>query len=72
MKGGEENMTGFVKSRKIYLELVVSWLRSEIAKLTHILETMEQTDNYQSEFINGSLKSAEVEMRRLRKFINVN
>ncbi len=58
-----------VKSQKIYLELIVSWLRSEIAKLTHILETIEQTDDYHSEFVNESLKSAEVELRRLRKFI---
>ena len=65
-------MTWFVKSQKIYLELICSWLRSEIAKLTHILEAIEQTDDYQSEFIVNSLKLSEGEIRRLRKFINVN
>jgi len=61
-----------VKSQRIYLELVVSWLRSEVAQLTHALERMEQTDNYHDEFVCESIKTAETGIRRIRKFIEAN
>ncbi len=65
-------MGWLVKPQKIYLELVVSWLRSEIAKLTHILATIEEVGDYREEFICGSIKTTEVELRRIRKFIDSN
>jgi len=65
-------MEWLVKSQRIYLELVVSWLRSEVAQLTHALERMEQTGNYHDEFVHESIKTAEIGIRRIRKFIDAN
>lgn len=65
-------MGWLVKSQKIYLDLVVSWLRSEIAKLTHVLQTIEDTSDYHDEFIHESIKASEIGLRRVRKFIEVN
>ena len=61
-----------VKPQKIYLELVTSWPRSEIARLTNVLTTIEETRDYHDSFIHESFKTAEVELRRIRKFIDAN
>ena len=65
-------MGWLVKSQKIYLDLVTSWLRSEIARLTHVLKTVEDTGDYHDEFIHESIKAAEVGLRRIRKFTDAN
>ncbi len=65
-------MGWLVKPQKIYLDLVESWLRSEIARLTHVLKTVENTSNYHDEFIHESIKATEFGLRRIRKFIEVN
>jgi hypothetical protein len=65
-------MGWLVKPQKIYVDLVASWLRSEIARLTHALKTIEDTGDYNDEFIYESLKVAETGLHRMRKFIGYN
>lgn len=65
-------MGWIVKPQKIFIDLVASWLRSEIACLTRVLSTIEQTHDYSDDFIKESIKTTEVELRRIRKFINFN
>ena len=65
-------MGWLVKPQRIYLDLVVSWLRSEVARLIHVLKTIEDTGDYHDEFINESIKTVESGLRRIRKFIQVN
>jgi hypothetical protein len=65
-------MGWFIKPQKIYLDLVTSWLRSEIARLTYVLTTIEQTGNYNDDFTQESIKTAEIGLHRIRKFINAN
>jgi len=60
------------KPQRIYIDLVVSWLRSEIARLNNTLETIERTQDYNDEYVKESIKIATIEMRRIRKFINAN
>ena len=79
------NMGWLVKPQKIYLDLAagrlsdnnlfgqfLSWLRSEIAKLTHVLTIIEETHDYNDEYIHESIKAAETGLRRIRKFIDAN
>lgn len=54
------------------IDLVASWLRSEIAKLTHVLTTIEEAHDYHDEYIHESLKTTEIGIRRIRKFIDAN
>ena len=65
-------MGWLVKSQRIYLDLLTSWLRSEIARLTHVLKTIEDTGDYHDEFIQESIKATEIGLRRIRKFVAVN
>lgn len=65
-------MEWLVKPQKIYLDLVVSWLRSEAAKINHVLTTIEETHDYQDEYIYESIKAAEMGLRRIRKFVDTN
>jgi hypothetical protein len=65
-------MGWLVKPQRIYLDLVVSWLRSEIARLTHVLKTIEDTSDYHDEFVHESIKDVEVALRRIRKFTEAN
>jgi len=65
-------MGWLVKPQKIYLDLVVSWLRSEIARLNHALRTIEETHDYHEDYIQETIKTAEISLRRIRKFIEVN
>ena len=65
-------MEWLVKPQKIYLDLLVNWLRSEIARLTHVLKTIEDTGDYHDEFIQESIKATEAGLRRIRKFIEFN
>lgn len=60
------------KSNKIYLELVISWLRTEIERLSGVLATIERTQNYHEDYIFESIKSTEVAIRQIRKFIDAN
>ncbi len=60
------------KSDRISLDLVASGLRSEVATLTHVLETIEASCSYQDSSVYESIKSAEINLRRLRKFIGMN
>ena len=65
-------MEWLVKPQKIYLDLLVNWLRSEIARLTHVLKTIEDTGDYHDEFIQESIKATETGLCRIRKFIEFN
>ena len=65
-------MGWLVKSQKIYMDLVASWLRSEIARLTHVLRTIENAGDYHDEFIHKSIKASEVGLRHIKKFIEAN
>ena len=65
-------MGWLVKPQKIYSDLVVSWLRLEIAKLTHALATIEETHDYHDDYIHETIKTAESEFHRIRKFIEAN
>ncbi len=65
-------MGWLVKPQKIYTNLVASWLRSEIARLTHVLKITEDTGDYHDEFIHKSIKASEVGLRHIRRFIEVN
>ena len=65
-------MGWFVKPQEIYLDLVSSWLRSEIARLTQVLNTIEDTSDYHDEFICESIKASEAGLRRIRKFTEAN
>jgi hypothetical protein len=53
----------------IYLEMVVSHLRNQIATLHHALEAIERTHDYEDAYFMESLKVVEGELRRLRKSI---
>jgi hypothetical protein len=65
-------MGWLVKPQRIYLDLVVSWLRSEIAKLNYVLTTIEESHDYHDDYIQETIKTAEGEFRRIRKFIEAN
>ncbi|MEA3226040.1 MAG: hypothetical protein U9Q07_08825 [Planctomycetota bacterium] len=65
-------MGWLVKPQKIYLDLVASWLRSEIARLTHVLNTVENAGDYHDDFIHESIKATETGLRRIRKFTEAN
>lgn len=65
-------MGWLVKPQKIYVDLVASWLRSEIAKLTHALKIIEDTGDYNDESVYESIKVAETGLHRIRKFIGFN
>ena len=65
-------MGWLVKPQKIYLDLVSSWLRSEIAKLTHVVTAIEETKDVHDAVVRESVKAAETGLSRIRKFINVN
>ena len=60
------------RTHAIYTDLVVSWLRSEIATLNNVLDTIIRNDNYHDEYIHESMKKAEVAIRQIRKFISSN
>lgn len=65
-------MNWLTKPKKLYLDMVVSWLRSEIAKLSHVLMTIEDAQNYHNDFLIETIKTTETELRRIRKFIEAN
>lgn len=65
-------MGWLVKPQRIYLDLVASWLCSEIAKLTHVLTIIEETHDYHDEYVHESIKTAERSLRRIRKFVDTN
>jgi len=54
-----------------YLEMVVGHIRAQIVLLSNVLETIERTHDYKEDYIKESLKTAESELRRLRKLIDV-
>ncbi|MDP8266785.1 MAG: hypothetical protein P9M07_07585 [Candidatus Aceula meridiana] len=60
------------KSHSTYMDLVVSWLRSEIATLNNVLDTIVKNDSYSDEYVRESMKEAEVALKQIRKFINAN
>ena len=53
-----------------YLEMVVSHIREQILLLESVLETIERTHNYDGDYISESIKTAEAELRRLRRLID--
>jgi len=53
-----------------YLEMVVSHIRGQIVLLESVLETIERTHSYDGDYIRESIKTAESELRRLRKLID--
>jgi len=65
-------MTWLLKPQKIYMELVTSRLRLDIARLTHVLASLEETNDYTDEYIHETIKTAEYGLRSLRKFIQSN
>ena len=65
-------MGWLVKPQKIYLDLVVSQLRSGIVKLSHVLVTIEGMHDYHDDYIKETLKTVETEIKRIRKFIDAN
>ena len=53
-----------------YLDLVASYLRSQIVMLHNVLETIERNHNYEDDYIYESIRAVEQELRRLRRFVN--
>ena len=53
-----------------YLDMIVSQLRSQIVTMHNILELIERTHSYEDDYIISSIKMVEIELRRLRSFIN--
>ncbi len=53
----------------VSVDIVASHLRSQVVALHNILESIERTSHYQDDYIQSSLKTVEVELNRLRKFI---
>jgi len=51
------------------MDMVASHLRAQIVTLHNVLESMERHSSYREEYIIESIKSAENELRRLRKSI---
>ena len=60
------------KLQRIYIELIISWLRSEIEKLNNVLVTIEKTQDYHDEYVCETLKSVSVAIRQINKFIDAN
>lgn len=65
-------MTWPTKPQKINTDLVASWLRSEASKLNNVLGNIERTHIYQDEYTIETLKSVEIAMKQIRKFIDEN
>lgn len=53
-----------------HIDLVASQLRTQIATLQKILTTIEETQNFKSDFILEDLKKVEINIKGLRKFIS--
>lgn len=54
-----------------YIDLVSSYLRSQIVTLHKVLEQIERTHSYEEDYVIMAIREAEQELRRLRKFIDV-
>lgn len=61
-----------IKPQKINLDLVLGWLRTETDKLNNVLNAIENEQSYNDDYIYDSIKSAEVALRQMRKFIDDN
>ncbi len=53
-----------------FLEMVVSHIRGQIVLLESVLVTIERTHNYDGDYIKESIRTAETELRRLRRLID--
>ncbi len=65
-------MNWLFRTEKIYLDLIVSQLRSELKKLSNVLGTIERTGNYHDDYVSQTLKTAITELRRIKEFIEAN
>ncbi len=63
-------MNRFEQANSPHIDQVASNLRTQIISLHNVLETIERTHRYEDSFITESLRDSELELRRLRKFIN--
>ena len=58
------------RSHAVSMDLVVSWMRSEIATLNNVLDTIVKNNNYNDVYVKETLKEVEIALRQMRKFIN--
>ena len=61
-----------VKPQMIHIEFIQSWLRSEIDRLNKVLTTIDHSRDYRDSYIRESLRSSEMALRGMRKFIHEN
>ena len=65
-------MKWLTKTHSINMDLVVSWLRSESATLNNVLNTIQEKDSYDDEYVKESIKKVEIALRQISRFINSN
>lgn len=65
-------MKWLTKTHSINMDLVVSWLRSESATLNNVLNTIQENDSYDDEYVKESIKKVEIALRQISRFINSN
>ena len=63
-------MTRIIYESNQQLEMVASHLRSQITRLSDVLQTIECAHGYEDDYIEQTLRFVEVEINRLRKIIN--
>ena len=51
------------------LDMITSHLRSQIVALHNVLETIERTHVCEDDYIRETMRTAENEIRRLRKYM---
>lgn len=61
-----------VRPQMIHIEFIESWLRSEIDRLNKVLMTIDHSRDYRDSYIRESLRSSEMALREMRRFINEN
>ena len=62
-------MNRTVNPSSLYLDMITSHLRSQIVALHNVLETIERTHVCEDDYIRETMKTAENEIRRLRKYM---
>jgi hypothetical protein len=64
--------TALSQKNKIYTDLVASWLRTEVGRLSTTLEHIEKSHTYDDEYVREAINAAEVSLRQINKFIKTN
>ena len=62
-------MTPKILPSNLYKDVVGNYLRAQISTLNRVLESVE-SQTYEADYVHETLKSVEVQIRRLRKFID--